>query len=237
MDHPNSNAMPIDHGPMAGWDISITRIPHGIDAMDDLCVLDLWVPGADHPAHSFETYRYAYGWDTLQTGLHGGDDEMQAALDWWTTNHATPAYAAHRILTAIDVTTWASHQEITAALRLADDERSPADLYQHAMAVADEHHLTNWRTNREPALVALTPTAYDLIHPGDSDHAAQRQQWFTTALNASATISPPVTTPLNGNRPRAANAFPHITDVNPEPAVPANSQPAPSSPSPTRITR
>lgn len=238
MDTPHSNAMPIDHGPMAGWDISITHIPHGIDAMDDLYVLDLWTPGADHADHTFETYRHAYGWNTLNTALTGDDDAMQAALDWWTTNHTTHAYAAHRILVAIDITTWATKTEIANRLVMAPTELDADHPYGRALAATNQHHLTTWRNRRTTGspdstpLVALTPAAYDLIHPDDANTAAKSQQWFTTTFN-TADAAPQS---AEGTRSRASNAFPLVRGLQPVPA-PQIDTPPPAMPQPVRPTR
>lgn len=231
MDTPNSNAMPIDHGPMAGWDITITHIPHGIDAMDDLYVLDLWAPGADTAAHTFETYRYAYGWNTLNTALGGRDNAMQAALEWWTANNTTPAYAAHRILVAIDATTWATRAEIANHLAMDPSDLDVDQPYGRALAAIDQHNLTSWRNTRPggrasnfTTLIALSPAAYDLIHPDDATTASKSQQWFASTFNARA----PITQTAGGARPTAAQSFPRIPGLHPAAATPIGKSSVPS---------
>src|SRR5262245_57894506 len=127
----------ITDGPMAGWDLTITHIEHGIDAMDDRYYLDLYQPGADHPAHTFHTFRYGYGWNNLNAALTGKDEPMAAALQWWTANQSTPLYAVHRILLSIDHTTWATATEIAQRLAIPADALNPDQPYGQALATAE----------------------------------------------------------------------------------------------------
>jgi hypothetical protein len=230
--------MTIADGPLAGWDIAITHIPHGVDAMDDLYTLDLWPPGAGQAAHAFQTYRYAYGWAVVQAAVPGGDAQMQAALDWWIANNDSPAYAIHRILVAIDETTWATRDEIAERLRLAVDDLDLAKPYGQALATAEQHQFVTWRNQRATPLIALTPTGYDLIHP-DEPQALASQQQFLDALNASASVgeeqpsaeaaAPPAST--------VSRAFRQLRHVSPQITTPVPVSPPAGSDRPTRSTR
>ena len=97
--------MIVDDGPFSGWEFVASRNEHDIDAMDDLYTIELWPPDANQPAHNFATYRHAYGWTVINAALAGEDEQMQAALDWWTEHHTTTPYQIHQILIAIDETT------------------------------------------------------------------------------------------------------------------------------------
>jgi len=212
-----SSAMTLIDGPLAGWDITVTHIPQGVDAMDDLYTLDLWPPGAGQAAHSFQTYRYAYSWAVIQATVHGGDAQMQAALDWWTANNDSPAYAIRRILVAIDETTWATRDEIAERLGLTVDDLDPAKPYGQALATAQQHQFVTWRNQRATPLIAFTPTGYDLIHP-DEPQALASQQQFLDAVNASASAGQEQTSPEAAAPPAstAARTFPELRHVSPQ---------------------
>jgi len=233
-----SSAMTLIDGPLAGWDITVTHIPQGVDAMDDLYTLDLWPPGAGQAAHSFQTYRYAYSWAVIQATVHGGDAQMQAALDWWIANNDGPAYAIHRILVAIDETTWATRDEIAERLGLTVDDLDQAKPYGHAVATAKQHQFVTWRDQRATALAALTPTGYDLIHP-DKQQTVVSQQQFLDAVNASANAGQEQTSPEVAAPPAstAARAFRQLRHVSPQVTTPISVLPPAGPDRSTRSTR
>ena len=226
-----SSAMTITDGPLTGWDITLTHIEHGVDVMDDLYTLELWPPDADQAAHTFQTYRYAYGWAVIQAAVPGGDAQTQAALDWWTANNDSPAYATHRILVAIDENTWATRAELAQRLGLTHKDLDPASPYGQALATAEQRRLVTWREHRATPLVALTPTAYDLIHP-DKVQAVSGQRHRRNRSNTDAASHQP--DPGASAAPRVAKAFRELRQVSPHLA--AASAPLPPA-GPVRPTR
>ena len=118
-----------DDGPHSGWDLHVSHVEHGVDPMEDLYTLALWEPGATEPTHQFDTYRHGYGWTAINDALTADTDRldtrMQSVTDWWTQHHTTTTYEIHRILVAVDHTTWATRDEIAQRLNLPPDDLQP----------------------------------------------------------------------------------------------------------------
>jgi hypothetical protein len=219
--------------PHAGWDLHVSHIEHDVDQMDDLYTLALWAPGATEPTHQFDTYRHGYGWSILAAALTADDehvdDRMQAVADWWAQHHTTEPHEIHRILVAVDDTTWATRDEITQRLAIDPDNHEAHDA---VLAQAAHHGLITWHTRRDhAAYAALTPVGYDLLHPADQASGEHSQQRLTAALaDHGERATPP---------PAAGRAFPPITRVPALPAIPSTSalRPAPSIGQRTHHTR
>jgi hypothetical protein len=225
------NTMIVDDGSFSGWEFVASRNGHDIDAMDDLYTIELWPPDANQPAHSFATYRHAYGWTVINAALAGDDEQMQAALDWWTEHHTSAQYEIHRILVAIDDTTWATRDETAHRLGLGTDDLEPGAPYGDALATAERHGLVTWRNQRATPYLALTPTGYDLIHPDDQSTADADQRNLAGAL----TSDQPETVPTP---PSAGKAFPTINHVTAQaPAGLGVAPPAPLSARSVHSTR
>ena len=225
-----SSAMTITEPPLTGWDITVTHIEHGVNVMDDLYTLEMWPPGADQAAHVFQTYRYAYGWAIIQAAVPGGDTQMQAALDWWTTNNDSSEYAIHRILVAIDENTWATRDEIAQRLGLTVDDMDPAEPYGQALATAERRRLVSWREHRATPLVALTPAAYDLIHPDKVQAVVGQKGRRTRSTDAGSHRPAP---PAANAAPTVARAFRELRQVSPHQTATSRLPPA----GPVRPTR
>jgi hypothetical protein len=214
--HTQHSTMIIGEGPFAGWEFVAGHIEHDIDAMDDLYTVELWPPDADQPAHSFETYRHAYGWTVITAALSAdgwADEQMQAALDWWTASHTTTAYGMHRILVAVDDSTWATRGEIAHRLRLGITDLQPGTPYGDALATAERLRLLTWHNQPRP-YVALTPDGYQLIHPDDQQAGHASQQRLTAALAADHSPQQPA------QHHPAGRAFPPIDRVAAQPGPP-----------------
>jgi hypothetical protein len=186
-----SNAITIDTRPYAGWELVATHLEDE-DAMDDLYTLDLWPPDADQPAHSFATHRYALGWNVIDAAV-AGSEGVQKAMHWWAHNHTTVPYEIHRILVAIDETTWASRPEIAERLRLPSDELDLGTPYGDALATAQRHGILEWRNQRTAPYAALTSNGYNLIHPDDQQSADSLHQELalTLAIEQRSAPAPP----------------------------------------------
>lgn len=223
-------------GPHAGWDLHVSHIEHDVDRMDDLYTLALWAPGATGPTHQFDTYRHGYGWTILNAALTATDEHvdarMQAVTDWWTRCHASTAYEIHRILIAIDDTTWATRDEIAHRLRLPPADLQPGGPAADALDAAALHGLLTWRNLRgEHSYAALTPAGYDLIHPDDQTAADRSQHHLATALaGEQASQMPPP--PAAGRAFRAGGTI--SGPPSPQPAAMAA---APAVARPARATR
>ena len=198
-------------GPQAGWDFHISLIEHDVDRMEDLYTVALWPPGVAEPTHQFDTYRHGYGWTVLNTALTAADEHadarMQAFLDWWAEHHTSTPYQIHRILVAIDDTSWATRAEIAQRLNLDPDGLEPNTPNGDALAAAARHELITWRNLRgQHPYAALTPAGYDLIHPDDQAAGDRSQRHLAAALaDEQAPQMPP--SPAAGRAFRAGNTI------------------------------
>ena len=198
-------------GPHAGWDLDVSHIEHDVDRMDDLHTLTLWAPDATEPTHQFDTYRHGYGWTILNAALTAADEQvdayMQAVADWWTQHHTRTTYEIHRILVAVDDTTWATRDEIAQRLKLPPADLQPGGTAVHALDAAAGHGLLTWRNQRgEHPYAALTPAGYDLIHPDDQTAADRAQQGLADALTGEQAHQMPPS-PAAGRAFRASNTI------------------------------
>lgn len=215
-------------GPHAGWDLHVSHIEHDVDRMDDLYTLTLWAPGATEPSHQFDTYRHGHGWPILNAALTAADERvdarMQAVGDWWTQHHTSDLYEIHRILVAIDDTTWATRDEIAQRLKLPAADLQPGGPTVHALDTAARHGLLTWRNLRgEHPYAALTPAGYDLIHPDDQAAADHTQQHLIAALSEEQTPQKPPS-PAAGRAFRVGNTI--GAQPNPQPAAAVAATPA-----------
>ena len=214
-------------GPHAASDLHVSHIEHDADQMDDFYTLTLWAPGATEPTHQFDTYRHGYGWTVLNAALTAKnehvDARMQAVADWWTRHHTSATYEIHRILVAVDDTTWATRDEIAQRLKLAPADLQPGGPAADGLDAAARHGLLTWRNLRgEHPYAALTPAGYDLIHP-DNQAAADRSQHSLAA--ALADEQPPQMPPS----PAAGRAFRAGNRISAQPTPqPVTMQPAPA---------
>jgi hypothetical protein len=220
-----------DAGPHAGWDLHVSHAPHDLDHMQDRYSLSLWPPGAKAPAHQFDTYRHGYGWTILNAALTASDQHvdtlMQTAAHWWTQNQTSLPYHIHRILHAIDDTTWATRDEIAQRLNLAPADLEPHTPHADRLDAAARHGLITWRNLRgEHPYAALTPAGYDLIHPEDQPSADRRHSNLAAALEAEQ--APAITA-----SPAAGRAFRTIGSVSAHPVPDSANAAAP----PTRHAR
>jgi hypothetical protein len=216
-------------GPHAGWDFHISRIAHDVDRMEDLYTVALWPPGAAEPTHQFDTYRYGYGWTVLDAALTAADEHadarMQAALDWWTEHHTSTPYQIHRILVAVDETTWATRQEIAHRLKLGSHGLERGTPYGDALHNAEQHGLTTWRSARVGSTIAaLTPDGYDIVHPDHQQMGDAGQRRLEAALTAHDPTLP------TRRAPAAARAFPRLRSVATTPLPTGTQTPPPTPP-------
>ena len=219
-----------DDGPNAGWDLHVSHIEHDVDQMEDLYTLTLWAPEATEPTHQFDTYRHGYGWTVLNTALTADnehvDTSMQAVADWWAQHHTSTPYEIHRILVAIDDTTWATRDEIAQRLNLPPTDLQPGTRAADALDAAARHGLITWRNPRgEHPYAALTPAGYDLVHPDDQAAAdrIQHQLAATLADEQAPQLPPP---PAAGRAFRASN--PISAPPTPRPVTSMAAVPAPA---------
>jgi len=236
MTHSRAIAITAD-GPHVGWDFHVSHIEHDVDRMEDVFTVALWPPDATEPAHQLDTFHYAYGWTVLNAALTADDEHadarMQAALDWWAEHHTSTPFQIHRILVAIDDTTWATSNEIAQRLNLKPIELEPNTPNGDALATAARHGLITWRNLRDQhPYAALTPAGYDLIHPDDHRAGDRSQHHLATALAAEqAQAVPP--SPAAGRAFRAAGSVSAQATLSPVATV----APAPATTRQTHASR
>ncbi len=200
--HTSSKLTTVDW-PMDGTELDLTLIEHEMEPQEDLLVLDFYPPGANEPAHTFQTFRHGFGGDLLSAAL-ADDRQMARLVDWWLGVRDSQLYAAHRILIALD--NGAAPDLLANRLRLTPADLAPTAQYGRALDTLVNAHLVGIDAYGR---YVPGPDVDEILCPDDAHHARQTLGRFYKILNPTSSTAPASAKDITAER-RTSLAFPSL---------------------------